>query len=121
MKKLIINNRDELVILTLDHIAAIVAEGNCVKLLYLTGMKQRTLTIGITKFYDMIRGAYNNSPACPFVKLGRSVIINQIFLYDINILRQVIILSDDTQNLQVTVPKQLLRQYRDMILKTQQR
>lgn len=118
MKKLFINNRDEMVIINLEHVAYVIADGNCITLQYILGAK-RLLSIGISKFYSMIVQAYNSSPSCPFVKLGRSVIINQHYLYDIHLLKQTIVLSDDEHTYQVKVSKSLLKSYKEMIVKLQ--
>lgn len=118
MKKLCINNRDEMVLISIDDIAYVIADGNYVKLIYITGMK-RTLSVGLTKFFKMITNVFDNDSKCPFVKLGRSIVLNQSYLYEINILKQLLLLSDNKMTFSIKMPKQLLKSYREMILKTQ--
>ena len=118
MKKLCINNRDVLLIINLDDIAYVIADGNYVKLTYITGVK-RLLSIGISDFYGLIVNIYNESSICPFIKLGRSVVINQLYLSEINILKHSLMLSDNKIVFTIQMPKQLLKSYREMIRQAQ--
>ena len=102
----------------LNEMAYVIADGNYVKITYIAGMKSE-LSLGLSKFYEMIVKSYDVASTCPFVKLGRSVIINQHYLYDINILKQRLTLSDNTHTHQIQMPKQLLKSYRDMIINAQ--
>ena len=52
----------------------------------------------------------------PFVRLGRSLIINQRYLTEISILKQKLILSDnDGHSFALNVPKPLLKEYKEKI------
>ena len=53
MRKICINNRDELVMLFVDNIAYIMADGNCTKIKYIGGL-QTTLSLGISKVEAML-------------------------------------------------------------------
>lgn len=118
MKKLCINNRDEMILLSIDEIAYVMADGNYVSISYITG-KKCILSLGLSKFFEMITKVYGNVSVCPFIKLGRSVIVNQTYLYEINILKQLLTLSDNKMTFSIKMPKQLLKSYREMILSAQ--
>lgn len=115
MKKICINNRDEMVILFVDNIAYIMADGNYTKICYMGGMTT-ILSFGLSKVEAMVSAAYAEGTISPFVRLGRSVIINQLFLYDINILKQHLVLSDCMKNIiTLKLPKPLLKKYKDLV------
>ena len=115
MKKICINNRDEMVILFVDNIANIMADGNYTKICYMGGMTT-VLSFGLSKVEAMVSAAYAEGTISPFVRLGRSVIINQLFLYDINILKQHLVLSDCMKNtITLKLPKPLLKKYKDLV------
>lgn len=115
MKKICINNRDEMVILFVDNIAYVMADGNYTKICYMGGMTT-VLSFGLSKVEAMVSAAYAEGTISPFVRLGRSVIINQLFLYDINILKQHLVLSDCMKNsITLKLPKPLLKKYKDLV------
>lgn len=115
MKKICINNRDEMVILFVDNIAYIMADGNYTKICYMGGITT-VLSFGLSKVEAMVSAAYAEGTISPFVRLGRSVIINQLFLYDINILKQHLVLSDCMKNtITLKLPKPLLKKYKDLV------
>lgn len=115
MKKICINNRDEMVILFVDNIAYIMADGNYTKICYMGGMTT-VLSFGLSKVEAMVSAAYAEGTISPFVRLGRSVIINQLFLYDVNILKQHLVLSDCMKNsITLKLPKPLLKKYKDLV------
>ncbi|WP_278910223.1 hypothetical protein [Leyella stercorea] len=115
MKKICINNRDEMIILFVDNIAYIMADGNYTKICYIGGLFT-VLSLGISKIEAMLSQAYPKGTTSSFIRLGRSVIINQMFLYDINILKQHLVLSDCLKNsVTLKLPKPLLKKYKDMV------
>ena len=113
MKKLFINNRDELVIIDLEQIAYVKADGNYINIAYMGGAKA-TLSVGLTNFETLIRNTYRER--CPFVRLGRSIIINQLFLYDVNVSKQQLSLTNYRQSLTIKMSKRVLKDYKAMIV-----
>ena len=57
MKKICINNRDEMIILFVDNIAYIMADGNYTKICYIGGLST-VLSLGISKIEAMLSQAY---------------------------------------------------------------
>lgn len=115
MKKLCLNSRDELVVLNLDAVAYMEADGNYSNVYTIEGMKIM-LGLGIGKLEQAIAAAYSPGAGSPFIRLGRSHIINQNFLFRINISKQKIILSDfGKNNYAITVNRQLLKKYKELV------
>ena len=118
MKKICLNNRDEMIMLFVDNIAHIMADGNYTKICYIGGMTT-VLSFGISKVETLVSASYADGEVSPFVRLGRSVIINQWFLYDINVLKQHLVLSDCMKNtITLKLPKPLLKKYKDLVSKS---
>lgn len=115
MYKLCLNARDELLIIDLEKIAFFQANGNYTHLNYILG-ETHLLTIGLSKVEDLIRITWPKDKPSPFVRLGRSLIINQNYLSEISVLKQKITLSDRGQHAySLSVPKPLLKEYKEKI------
>lgn len=115
MYRLCINSRDELLIIDLSKVAFFQANGNYTQLTYIGG-KTHLLTLGLSKVEEFIRRSWPASQPSPFVRLGRSLIINQSYLTEISVTRQRVTLSDYGANTYpVSVPKPLLKQYKERI------
>ncbi len=115
MYKLCLNSRDELLIIDLEKIAFFKANGNYTHMNYILG-ETHLLTIGLSKVEEFIRMTWPKSTPSPFVRLGRSLIINQSFLSEISVLKQRIVLSDKCEHsYSLSVPKPLLKEYKERI------
>lgn len=115
MYKLCLNSRDELIIIDLAKIAFFQANGNYTHMQYIKG-ETHLLTIGISKVEEFIRQVWPADQPSPFIRLGRSLLINPTYLTEINILKQRITLSDrETNSYTLAVPKPLLKQYKELI------
>lgn len=118
MLKLCINSRDELFVLDLDKVAYIQASGNYSRIVYIGGM-QMMITLGLSKLEGMIKMIVPKDRRSPFVRLGRSLLVNQTYLTHINVLKQRLTLSDNQEYSYVLdVPKALLKAYKDLIRKS---
>ena len=112
MIKGFINNRDELLVLHIDNIAYLLSDGNYTKIVYIGGI-QVVITMGISKVEEIIRQQIGSDAPSKFVRLGRSLVINQKFLHHINVTKQKLTLFDGNKNtLTLQLPKQLLRTYK---------
>lgn len=116
MNIICINTRDELNLIDLDLVACIHANGNYSNVMYIDGNKIM-VSIGLSQFELIIKDAVTKQHlANTFVRLGRSVIVNNRYLSQINILKQKLTLSDrGTHAYQLTVPKNLLKSYKELI------
>ena len=119
MNIICINTRDELNLIDLDLVACIKANGNYSHVLYIDGNKMM-VSLGLSQLEAIIKDAEakNDGPKT-FVRLGRSIIVNNRYLSQINILKQTLTLSDrGTHAYRLTVPKSLLKGYKELIRKT---
>jgi hypothetical protein len=116
MNIICINTRDELNLIDLDLIACINANGNYSNIMYIGGNKIM-VSVGLSQFEAIIKDSTAKQHLSnTFVRLGRSVIVNNRYLSQINILKQKLTLSDrGTHAYQLTVPKNLLRSYKELI------
>lgn len=75
------------------------------------------VSVGLSQFERIIKDAVVKMKVVnTFVRLGRSVIVNNRYLSQINILKQKLTLSDrGTHAYQLTVPKNLLKSYKELI------
>lgn len=115
MKRLCLNSRDELVVLDLDEVAYMEADGNYSNVFTMKGMKIM-LAMGIGKLEAIVAAAFSPGKGSPFIRLGRSYIINQNYLFRINLSKQKLILSDfGERNYVLTINKQLLKGYKELV------
>ena len=114
MSKLCINTRDELTIVDLDQIMCFQAAGNYTRFCYVH-QPEGLMTMSISKIEQMV--ALAAKPGT-FYRLGRSLLVNQRYLYHINTVKQQLVLGDGTGHcLTLEVPKQVLRNYKELILR----
>ncbi len=75
------------------------------------------LATGISKIEEMVAQAFISSgESCPFIRLGRSCMINQQFLQRIDTLKQVVTLGDfQGHHLTIKVPKKMIRAYKESV------
>lgn len=116
MNIICINSRDELNLIDLDLVACVKANGNYCDVLYIDGNKLM-VSLGLSQFELLIKNSNKkNNHINTFVRLGRSIIVNNKYLSQINIPKQKLILSNrGNHGYQLTVPKNLLKNYKELI------
>ncbi len=115
MNKLCLNSRDELLMIDLDQVAYLQANGNYTQIEYIAAHGP-LLGIGLSKVELLISRAFAPGQRSPMVRLGRSLIINQRFLAQISIINQKLVLSDNAGHVHtLTAPKPLLKQYKELL------
>lgn len=115
MNKLYFNTRDELTCIDINLVAAVQADGNYSKVIYVT-QKEIILTHGISKVEEALKMC--NDSRNTFIRLGRSVLINHAFLQKIDLQKSTLILGDSSKNeIRINLPKQVIKTYRDAIIK----
>lgn len=116
MAKLYFNTRDELICIDTDLVAVVQANGNYSRVVYIT-KREMMLPHGISKMEEILkedRGAYSR-----FIRLGRSIMVNHHYLQKIDVLKQILILSSGDKNeIRITVPKQILKSYKNATVKS---
>ncbi len=118
MAQLCINSRDEMLIIDLEQVAYVQANGNYSKLMYVSG-QHLLISLGLTKIEELIRKSVGVSTQSRYVRLGRSLIINQRYLYRISVARQKLMLSDYVSKIhELDLPKPILKQYKEQLSKS---
>lgn len=116
MYKLCLNSRDELLIIDMQKIAFFQANGNYTHIRYMSG-DTHLVTLGLSRVEEYIRMSWPKDVPSPFVRLGRSLIINQSFLSGISIPKQKVTLSDNNgHSYTLNVPKPLIKAYKERIM-----
>ena len=116
MAKLFFNTRDELNCIETDMIAFVQANGNYSRVVYIT-KREVMLTQGISKLEKILK-TYNGKKN-RFIRFGRSTIINHCYMQRIDVLKQILILSDNDKNeIRVSVPKNYLKSYKSAVAKS---
>jgi len=113
MDKICINGRDELLVLDLTKVACFKADVDYTTAYYVSGLTT-TIAMGLNKVESII-AAVPKSPLCDFVRVGRSYIVNQAYLYQIQTLRQKLILCDGNKIITLPVSKEALKRYKQYI------
>lgn len=113
MDRICINSRDELLVLNLNKVACFRADVDYTTVYYVSGLTT-TITMGLNKV-ERIIATIPKSPQCDFVRVGRSYIVNQIYLFQIQTLRQRLVLCDGHKAISLSVSKEALKRYKQYI------
>ena len=115
MAKLFFNTRDELTVIDSAEIAVVQANGNYSKVLTIY-RREIMLTSGISKVEQVLKNLKEKKSK--FVRVGRSLIVNHSFLQKIDLMKQVMVLSGQGNEIKVNVSKKTLKIYKDAIAKS---
>lgn len=115
MAKLFFNTRDEFTVIDSEEIAVVQANGNYSKVLTIY-RREIMLTSGISKVEQVLKNLKEKKSK--FVRVGRSLIVNHSFLQKIDLMKQVMVLSGQGNEIKVNVSKKTLKIYKDAIAKS---
>ena len=115
MAKLFFNTRDELTVVDSEEIAVVQVNGNYSKVLTIY-RREIMLTSGISKVEQVLKNLKEKKSK--FVRVGRSLIVNHSFLQKIDLMKQVMVLSGQGNEIKVNVSKKTLKIYKDAIAKS---
>lgn len=115
MSKIYFNTRDELTAIDSENIAVVQANGNYSKIVTIY-RKEIIVTSGITKV-ELVLKTLNDSKS-RFVRLGRSLLVNHSFLQKIDLIKQVMVLSCNGNEIKINVSKKILKAYKDAVAKS---
>ena len=115
MAKLFFITRDELTVIDSEEIAVVQANGNYSKVLTIY-RREIMLTSGISKVEQVLKNLKEKKSK--FVRVGRSLIVNHSFLQKIDLMKQVMVLSGQGNEIKVNVSKKTLKIYKDAIAKS---
>ena len=115
-KQLIISTSIDLVRIAPERIVYIASDGNYSTLVQTDG-EMRMLSFQLGQIEKMIATQLGNEGKC-FIRIGKSLIINRIYIYYINITQQKLILSDAEAFIHtVSASKEALKQLKELIEK----
>ncbi len=89
---LLFSTRDELTRIRLERVMYFEADGNYTKVVFSNGLTATLLT-SLTHLEKLIAGVLIEKNSI-FVRIGKRYIINSAYLFQINVLRQRLVLSD---------------------------
>ena len=115
MAKLFFNTRDELTVIDSEEIAVVQANGNYSKVLTIY-RREIMLTSGISMVEQVLKNLKEKKSK--FVRVGRSLIVNHSFLQKIDLMKQVMVLSGQGNEIKVNVSKKTLKIYKNAIAKS---
>ncbi len=109
------NTRDEVIRVDLRRVAYFKADRNYTDVYFLNG-HHVTLPTNLMEIEKMLDDDRMKGRTVPFVRLGRSLIVNIRMIIHINVLRQELVLSDlNTPGaIRVDVPKEALRKLKEL-------
>lgn len=116
-KYLYLNSRDSLLRLDVSHLVYFMADGNYT---HIISANKVEYTIGMTlaKMQNLLPLTLEEK-AKNFVRIGKSHIVNMGYINQIDIPKQMLVLSDGhTFAFKVTVSKDALRKLKDLLTKT---
>lgn len=115
-RHLVISTSTELVRIAPERIIYLSSDGNY-SLLYQTNDEVRTLTFQLGEI-ERIIGEQLGTAGKVFIRIGRSLIINRSYIYQIDMRRQRLVLSDvDRFSHTVNASKEALRQLKELVEK----
>ncbi len=111
---LLFNTRDELTRVNLNEVAYFEADGNYTHICFSNGCKTTILVSlgGIEHLIDNVLKAQVK----PFIRIGKSYIVNSAFIFQINVLRQKLLLTNfKTQNVYtLSISKDALKKLKEL-------
>lgn len=114
MPILCINTRDELIVFRCEHIAYFRADHNYTTAVYINGTEQ-VVCKGLSFLEQQLSLLYSPTVS-PFVRIGRSILVNTAFVMSVSVAKKRLILSDcNGYTLILSVSSAVLRTYKDLI------
>ena len=115
------HTRDEMVRVDLRKVLYFKADRNYTDVYFLNG-HHVTLLTSLLNIEKMLEDDRMKGKTIPFVRLGRSLIVNVTFILQINVLKQELSLSDVKASgvYKVSVPKEVLKNLKELYNKKKQ-
>ena len=115
MKTVTIANTNELVRMRAERIIYVASDGNY-STFVLNDKTEQVFTINLTRSMEELEQQLGNE-ARTFIRIGKSLIVNRLYIYRVNIQRQQLVMSDLESNQAFTlqVSKEALRQLKGLL------
>lgn len=116
MEYLFLNSRDELLRIDISRIVYFEADGNYTNI-YMCNKLKGTVCMNLSHMQQALTAQLKDK-ATRFARIGKSYIINLTYVYSIQMLKQRLVLSDQsTFAFQISISKEALKALRDLFLK----
>lgn len=114
---LIFNTRDELTRLRLDRVCYFEADGNYTTVFFLNGVKTTLLT-SLVSLEKLLADEIAPGSGNVFLRIGKRFIVNSAYVFQINVLKQRLILTDlcSPTVYQLPVSKEALKNLRALYM-----
>ena len=114
-KTLILNNTVELYRLHASDIVSIEASGNY-SILHVMGDENRTVLFQLGQLVQMLNEQLGNE-ASVFVRIGRGLIVNRRYIYNIHLTRQTIVMRDALGHRydEIQASREALKKVKDLV------
>lgn len=109
------NTRDELIRVDLRKVLYFKSDRNYTDVFFLNG-HHVTLLTSMLNIEQMLNDERMRGKVIPFIRLGRSLMVNASFIFQINVLKQELYLSDmkTSDVYKVSVPKDVLKRLKEL-------
>ena len=115
MELIFFNSRDQLLRINMRRIAYFEGDGNLTYIVMTNKMKG-TVSMNIGKMEEFLAMQYGKK-ARFFMRIGKRFIINMNYIYQVNVAKQMLVLSDfQTFAFQVPVSKEALKKVKEQML-----
>ena len=119
MNHIVINSRDQLLRLEISKIVYFEADGNYTKVVMANKLKS-VLPLNLSKMENALTSQLGEE-ASIFMRVGKRFIINRRYIYDVNILKQHLVLTDFSLfAFQLPISKAALRSIKAYLSHTQE-
>ncbi|MDR1919319.1 MAG: LytTR family transcriptional regulator [Tannerellaceae bacterium] len=117
MLNLLFNTRDEQTKIDLSKVVYFEAEGNYTRIVFVNSYKA-TISVSLSKIEKLLDTQLTGN-AGQFIRIGRQYIVNRAFIFQINLLKQKLLLSD-MENMPVfslSIAKEALKKLKELQIK----
>lgn len=106
--------RDELIKVKLERVAYFEADANYCHIVFINGAKATLLT-SLVNIEKLLAEQFKRN-AINFIRIGKKVIVNSRFIFQINVLRQKLILSDfvSPRIVELNISKEALKNLKNL-------
>ena len=113
---LFFNTRDELIKVKLGRVAYFEADSNYCHVHFINGAKATLLTSLVN--IEQLLSKHFQKNSSNFIRIGKKVIVNSNFIFQINIARQKLILSDfiSTNIVELNISKEALKNLKNLYI-----
>ncbi len=117
---LLFNTRDELTRINLERVVFFEADGNYTHIYFSNGCKA-TILVNLSGIEHLIDNELKGQVK-PFIRIGKSYIVNSVYVFQVNVLKQKLVLTDlkSPKVFTLSISKEALKQLKELYTKRKQ-